>query len=164
LRRLKRVPDIRKALTELPETLDESYERILSSVLCQSRKFVHNALYFLAFHASHLDEMCLDALADAVVVDTKRISFSPENRLLQPKKLVEICACSVSYNDKTDEIVLAHYMAREYLESERVKPASFHIFETTFHNIFSKSAIIYMLNADYRQAYTYPFLEYALKR
>jgi hypothetical protein len=151
LGRLKTVPDIRKALTELPKTLDETYERILSKIPNKNRKHVHKALQFLAFgNDSDIFDLNLVQLAEAVVVDVEQLSFNPDDRFLQPKDLLEMCTCLVSYDDTTSEIVLAHYSVREYLESERVKPGSFHIEEYAANVLLAKSNIIYMLSVDYR--------------
>jgi hypothetical protein len=159
LGRLKTVPRTRKALTELPETFDETYERILSSIPCQSRKFVHKALQFLAYDGFTIE---LNQLADAVIIDDEQLSFDSGDRFLKPIDLLDVCTCLVSYNDRTGEIVLAHYTVREYLESGRAKPDSFRISAAACDITFAKSAVIYMFNADYQQADNYPFLLLAL--
>ena len=80
LGRLHSVCDIRKALQELPETLDETYERILMKIPQKSSRLAHKVLQLLAFDDEKLFST-LNALAEAVVVDVEQLSFSSEKRL-----------------------------------------------------------------------------------
>ncbi len=92
LGRLHNVCDIRKALHELPETLDETYERILMKIPQKSSRLAHKVLQLLAFDDENLFST-LNALAEAVVVDVEQLSFSSEKRIFDKNDVFEICTC-----------------------------------------------------------------------
>lgn len=152
LGRLHNVCDIRKALHELPETLDETYERILMKIPQKSSKFAHKVLQLLAFCTA---DRCgfdkLNALAEAVIVDVEQLSFSPEKRLLDRNALFEICTCLITVISE-DKVILAHYSVKEYLDSERIKlgPAtSFQISKIASEVLGTTICLVYFLDITY---------------
>lgn len=152
LGRLHNVCDIRKALHELPETLDETYERILMKIPQKSSKFAHKVLQLLAFCTA---DRCgfdkLNALAEAVIVDVEQLSFSPEKRLLDRNALFEICTCLITVTSE-DKVILAHYSVKEYLDSERIKlgPAtSFQISKIASEVLGTTICLVYLLDITY---------------
>ncbi|MCJ1347421.1 hypothetical protein MMC31_005646 [Peltigera leucophlebia] len=143
LGRLHNVSDIRKALHELPETLDETYERILMKIPQKSAKLHIN------YGGSRFQE--LNVLAEVVVVDVEQLSFSPEQRLLDRNALFEICTCSITLTSE-DKVSLAHYSVQEYLVSERIQlgPAtSFQISKRGYYVLAAKICLIYVLDITY---------------
>lgn len=152
LGRLHNVCDIRKALHELPETLDETYERILMKIPQKSSKFAHKVLQLLAFctiESSGFDE--LNTLAEAVIVDVEQLSFSPEKRLLDRNALIEICTCLITVTSE-DKVILAHYSVKEYLDSERIQlgPAtSFQISKIASEVLGTTICLVYLLDITY---------------
>ena len=150
--RLHNVSDIRKALHELPETLDETYERILMRIPRESSKIAHKVLQLLAFHA--YDFQSIDVLAEALAVDVEQLLFNPEKRLIDRNALFEICTCLVTLTNK-DEIILAHYSVKEYLVSERIQlgPAtSFQISDVSSNVLGAKIFLVYLLDITYERS------------
>lgn len=152
LGRLHNVCDIRKALHELPETLDETYERILMKIPQKSSKFAHKVLQLLAFCTA---DRCgfdkLNALAEAVIVDVEQLSFSPEKRLLDRNALIEICTCLITVTSE-DKVILAHYSVKEYLDSERIQlgPATtFQISKIASEVLGTTICLVYLLDITY---------------
>lgn len=151
LGRLHNVCDIRKALHELPETLDETYERILMKIPRKSSKFAHKVLQLLAFCTTNDCFDKLNALAEAVIVDVEQLSFSPEKRLLDRNALFEICTCLITATSE-DKVILAHYSVKEYLDSERIKlgPAtSFQISKIASEVLGTTICLVYLLDITY---------------
>jgi hypothetical protein len=72
LERLNFIKDIRKAVQDLPETLDETYERILGNIPPQNQILAHRALQLLMFD---LGITTLSTLTDALTVDTEQLAF-----------------------------------------------------------------------------------------
>lgn len=135
---------------ELPETLDETYERILLQIPQKSGRIAHKVLQLLAFDNENLFST-LNALAEAVVVDVEQLSFNPEKRLLDKNYLFEICTCLITLTSK-EEVRLAHYSVNEYLVSERIQrslTASFQIFEIGFGVLATKICLVYLLDITY---------------
>lgn len=151
LGRLYSASDIREALGELPETLDETYERILLNILPRHRRIAHKALQLLAFHG---DEFGGDvkSLAEAVIVDVEHLTFSPNDRFLSPDDLFEICTCLITCTEHCG-VKLAHYTVKEYLVSGRIKhsPAThFQTSEDTANGLYCKIMLLYLLNISYK--------------
>lgn len=149
--RLHNVSDIREALHELPETLDETYERILMKIPQRFSNIAHKVLQLLAFNVNDKEYSDLYVLAEAVVVDVEQLSFSPEKRLLGPYSLFEICTCLITFTSE-EQVKLAHYSVKEYLVSERIQrgPAiSFQISEIGFRVLATKISLIYLLDITY---------------
>jgi hypothetical protein len=147
LERLNSASEIRKALGELPETLDETYERILTNISAKNSKFAHRALQLLAFDSNII---WLSELAEAVVVNDEQCSFDLDDRFLDPKDLLEICTCLITYDeDEYPQVQLAHYSVKEYLVSERMRAVTFqisdwknlHICGKNLHYISSESGL-----------------------
>jgi hypothetical protein len=149
LGRLNSASEIRKALKRLPETLDETYERILNSIPAENCKYAHRALQLLSFD-SGIDS--LSELAEAVIVDDEQCSFSLEDRFLNPEDLLEICTCLVTFAKGDEpEVRLAHYTVKEYLTSERIRATTFRISDVAATEYAAKISIIYLLNVDYER-------------
>ncbi|TVY25789.1 Ankyrin repeat and KH domain-containing protein mask [Lachnellula hyalina] len=88
-----------KTLDDLPETLDDTYARILSQIDKNDKMEARRALLWLAFSARPLR---IEELAEAAVVDPESDSpFSPENRLLDPHgDILEILGSLVNISAK----------------------------------------------------------------
>ncbi|CAJ2504398.1 Uu.00g117920.m01.CDS01 [Anthostomella pinea] len=143
LRRLRHPSDIRRALAALPETLDETYERILSSIPGRDRDFVREVLETLAVQSgysdvSHIREICGclvriinhdDNLPDnGHVSNDDQVSEgqldsesnnSAKSKNASPGTATYESARDVS-NNTEDKVLLAHYTVKEYLYSDRI--------------------------------------------
>jgi hypothetical protein len=87
------VPAIRKALRELPSTLDKTYERIIDNIPVENRNAAHCAMQFLAISFRPLT---IDEVAEAVAVDCENETFDPEQRLRDRYDILEICSSLVT--------------------------------------------------------------------
>lgn len=123
LKSLKRPKSIRHALESLPGTLDETYERILTSVQGrEERELIRLAFQFVVFAAR---PMTLAEIAEAVVVDMKETELDPEARFTHPSDVLS--GCESLFILSGEFLGLAHYSIQEYLASDRIVqgPAGF---------------------------------------
>ncbi|KAK6353535.1 hypothetical protein TWF696_005498 [Orbilia brochopaga] len=90
---------IRAELRRMPETLDQTYDRILQNIPPLHQHFVQSALRWLTFSNRPL---LLAELAEAAVIDTDSGSFDPaECRFLDPEKILELCSSLITFTTKT---------------------------------------------------------------
>jgi hypothetical protein len=89
---------VRKALSELPATLDNTYERILTDIPKEYSREVRTVLQLLAWSCRPLT---LSEIAEAVVVDLDNYKFDKDERMPDPYDLYEIIAALVSLSDET---------------------------------------------------------------
>jgi hypothetical protein len=144
-------------LKELPKTLDEKYERILTSMPFETRDYAIRALHLLCANV-WTSIPTIEILADAVSYDGSRESIDHQNNLLGIKSLQEICTCFISVSEvqKTDDlacnghgVVLAHYTVKEFLFSERIVtgPVSdFHTSAEATTRVFYTMMFSYLLD------------------
>ncbi|KAH0550901.1 hypothetical protein GP486_007735, partial [Trichoglossum hirsutum] len=180
LRKCLRLPALRKKLKELPETLDETYNRILLSIPEDYRREAYAILQWLAYS---MRPMSLAEVAEATTVDRDNQVFNIENRMLNISDILSVCSSLVTLseggatlrNDHTEgtrELRLAHYSVKEYLVSTRIQESQaekFAIKETEAHEYMGEVCLIYLLyfnksDSIYVGAWVdYPFLQYAAR-
>ena len=125
LRRLHQQSKIREAIRSLPETLDETYERIFSYISKEEQGVVRCALHLACFHDVLWKGNA--PLPAQVLLDFYAIREKTENRpslndsLLDLDTLKDIGGCLISFSSKRggETANVAHYTVREYLESSR---------------------------------------------
>lgn len=125
-----------KTLARLPKTLGESYDRIILSVPDEHTKEAYFALLWLAFSERpvHIKEV-----AEAAVLDPAMGSLDPEDRLVEPQDILQICSSLVAIPDDDqalDELRLAHFTVKEHLIGEGIRQgpaASFAMREADAH-------------------------------
>ena len=154
LRRLNNIADIREALCQLPETLDETYERILTAIPSECQAMARKSLHLLA--GGHLlagrRVTTRAALLDALAVNEQDLSFDPGRKPFDPDSPIEVCTCLVTFNAESDGIYLAHYTVEEYMVSPRISHGPARTFQATDEAILSLSLrclMVYMLQGDY---------------
>ena len=81
LRRLSIVADIRSALTRLPKTLDETYERVLCNIPPESQDMSHKTLQLIA--TGYITTLA--QIVDLLTIDLEKLSFDVENRPRRPR-------------------------------------------------------------------------------
>jgi hypothetical protein len=148
---------LRKALADLPPTLDATYERILCSI--QDDCYSH-ALCILQWLASSARAVSIEEIAEAIAIDVCRPkAFDQDEVLADPldvleifSSLVTIAATKSSYlttSSSTKRVVLlAHYSVKEFLISERILrgPAARHNIQgITCNEFIAKSCVGYLL-------------------
>ena len=152
LRRLKDLRKIREAILNLPETLDETYERIFSYIPRYDRNIVRHALRWICFHNS-LWQMDTPLVASALV-DAYLMFVGGVQRdichLVDLELLKDSCGCLITFahdgDSGSERALLAHYTVREFLESDRVKDYS------TFFRLPPDDPYTDILCAIFRQA------------
>ena len=134
LRRVHHRSKIREAIKTLPETLDETYERIFSYITAtEERGLVRHALHMVCFHDFlWRGEGCLPSrllLSSYSAFRNEEDVASPDDLLCDLATLRDVCGCLVTFsqrdnpgqNAKAEEetAIIAHYTVREFLESSR---------------------------------------------
>jgi len=122
---------LRKALTSLPKTLDDTYARILCNINDENSEDALKILQWLAYSARPLQ---IKEIAEVITVNTEHNPrFDPD-----PRDILTICSSLVTttVGDSYDEIEnsddemtgeqvrLAHFSVKEYLVSERIQVGS----------------------------------------
>ncbi len=161
---------IRQALAELPETLDETYERTLREIKKVNRDFAHRLLQCVAVAVRPL---LVEELADFLAFDfgARPIpSFHEDWRLDDPiEAVLSTCPSLLVIVDATNEdrwrshylrlssfkvIQFSHYSVKEYLTSARLAEASnnisrgFHISMTSAHILAARACLGILLQLD----------------
>jgi ankyrin repeat protein len=143
----------------LPQTLDQTYERILTSISEKDSVFAIRILQWLTFSARPLS---LEEVAEVVAIDVAREpAFVRDEVLVDPLEVLDICSTLVTIT--TDKamgrsklgsriITLAHYSVQEYLVSDRIKrgPAKLYSMEETeSHAVIMKGSLGYLNQFQY---------------
>lgn len=109
---------LRDALRDLPKTLEETYERILTGI---PERYVPETIKILQFvtyskHPMHLTEV-IEAIA---VRPDESPSFDHNWTLPDPREVVKLCPGLVSVVE--EHLQLAHFSVKEYLMCPRLQP------------------------------------------
>jgi hypothetical protein len=92
LKKCLTVAAVRKALQELPRTLDDTYNRILDNIPEEYRK---EAICVMRLLAVSFRPLTIEEVAEATAVDVENEEFDTENRLRNPEVILEICSSLV---------------------------------------------------------------------
>ncbi|KAH6976214.1 hypothetical protein BKA56DRAFT_618144 [Ilyonectria sp. MPI-CAGE-AT-0026] len=115
--------DVRIALKTLPETLDETYERIFSSIQWEYRTLVRSALRWLAFHGqTNLapERLSLSVLTELVFPSSETTASRHATSTVKAELLQDICGCLMRVKEGEDgPVSFAHYTVREFITSSR---------------------------------------------
>lgn len=133
---------VMKALKNLPKTLDETYDRIFTTIPEEERLFVHHVLQWIAYHNEmyYGDGMPCEVLIQAAIASTYELTGERNERFYDKDTLREICGCLIDispqgYYDLLKasphgykrgplphymSVTFAHYTVREYLDSGRM--------------------------------------------
>ncbi|KAH8688294.1 ankyrin repeat-containing domain protein, partial [Ilyonectria robusta] len=131
---------LEQLLDSLPQTLDETYERMLSNVPSTSRDYARQMLTLLCCARRPLT---VAELVDGVAVqlgDTPR--YNPKRQLKNIDAIQQVCPgfteLDVDPNTLEATVRIAHFSVREYLESERIRD--------------SKNAVLFSVRQQYADA------------
>ncbi|KAI4278333.1 MAG: hypothetical protein LQ337_001102 [Flavoplaca oasis] len=172
LRACNKVSAIKKALEQLPPTLDATYERILGAIEPNDTVEAYHILQWLAFAERPL---LLEEVAEAAVTQGDGGSIDPEDRLFDPFEVMRICKSLVSLSDDTLTICgewvsgrfvrFAHFSVKEYLLSSRVLEGNantFHVNTASSHLQIGQSCLSILLqNEEHSQDKNPPLIRYA---
>jgi hypothetical protein len=165
---------IRKALNELPTTLDETYERALEWIPKEKRQHAHRLFQCLvvAIRPLHVEELAeifaIDLDADAGP-DLKE-GWRPENA---EDAVLSACSTLIAViEDEESKIVqFSHFSVKEYLTSDRLRTSEmgsirqYHIPLDDAHTILARACLTVLLqldeNVDEERLLTFPLAFYA---
>jgi len=152
---------LRKALADLPPTLDITYERILCSIQDDYSEYAVRILRWLALSSRPL---LVEEISEAVAINPERDpAFDRQEVLEDPLEVLNICSSLVTittaeksfsrrserHSESTSKtVVLAHYSVKEYLTSERSRQgraALYSIQDTACNEFIAKSCLGYLL-------------------
>ena len=149
---------IRRALDELPETLDETYDRTLGEIGNQNWEYAHRLFQCVAVASRPLN---VKELAEFLALDfdskptpTLRDDWREED----PERAVRsICPSLllVVHVDGSPVVQFAHFSVKEYLTSKRLSEAKetisrFHVSMTLAHTVVAQACLGVLLHIDQR--------------
>ncbi|MCJ1244864.1 hypothetical protein MMC30_002065 [Trapelia coarctata] len=94
LKKCKKAASVRKALTTLPKTLEETYARIIGNISGEYRDDARRALIWMAFSKRPL---LLREVAEAAVFSGET-HFDPEERFQAPKDVLDLLGSLVAFS------------------------------------------------------------------
>jgi ankyrin repeat protein len=148
---------IRQALDELPETLDETYERTLRGINKANWAFAHRMFQFVSVASRPLQ---VKELADLLAFDFEAGSipkFYDDWRLEDPVDAV-LSTCStlliIVNNQGSPVIQFSHFSVKEFLTSTRLAKSidiisrRYHISMTPAHTLVAQACLGILLHLD----------------
>ena len=142
-----------KALNELPKTLDETYDRILSNIAESDIQDARSILQWLAFSARPLT---VQEVAEAAIVRPGDNPVDPGDRLYDALDVLRICPGLISMSKEhvwicgveteCGVVRFAHFSVQEYLMSGRSE--AFSVSSNSAHLHIGESCISYLLRMD----------------
>ena len=146
-------------LEELPETLDETYERILRDINKAIRAHAHRLLQCLTVAVRPLR---VAELAEILAVDFGTASHGGMSKLNtdwrwadQQHAVLSTCSSLISVVDDEDSQVVqfSHFSVKEFLTSSRLADSSadvsrFHILSSAAHTILARACLGVLLQLD----------------
>ena len=152
-------PSVRHTLDELPESLDETYERVLKEIKKPNR--VH-AIRLLQCLVVAIRPLRVEELAEVLAVD-----FGDEERMpkLNPnwrwedeeQALLSSCSSLIAIveSDEYRVVQFSHFSVKEYLTSARLATSSgdisrYHIDLVPAHTILAQASMAVLLRSDDR--------------
>ncbi|KAK2035979.1 ankyrin repeat protein [Colletotrichum somersetense] len=108
--------DVRRAMADIPSTLNGFYAGILARIPKQDRAIAREALTWLCFS---LRPLRLRELAEAVVLEEGDVDIDDDSRLTDPAIILEICQGLAHANGHS--VTLAHDSIRTFLQSDWIR-------------------------------------------
>ena len=167
-------------LEELPETLDETYERILRDITKANRGHAHRLLQCLT---AAVRPLRVAELAEVLAVDFGTGACGGGTSKLNPdwrwddqqQAVLSTCSSLISIVDENDYQVVqfSHFSVKEYLMSSRLigsqaDVSRFHIILEQAHTVFAKVCLGVLLRLDEQADWhnvkdSFPLARYAAK-
>ncbi|KAK1982555.1 hypothetical protein LZ30DRAFT_717128 [Colletotrichum cereale] len=124
---------LEQRLQSLPQTLDETYERMLRNIPIESKEY---ARQMLAILCCAVRPLTVPELIDAIAVEVgATASFNAKRKLGNIDDLQQLCPgfteLDVHHHPETVSVRIAHFSVQEYLESERIRTQK----EASFFNV-----------------------------
>jgi len=168
---------VRSVLAELPESLDETYERILQQIPKRNRVHAHRLLQCLVVAARPLK---VEELAEVLAFGFSGKEMTPmvdENLRAEQKERAVLSACSsliTIVQDGTSRLVhFSHFSVKEFLTSDRLAASTvdtlhyYHIRLDAAHVMMAQVCLSVLLrlenHMDKQTIWSYPLSNYAGK-
>jgi len=152
LRRCRDVIRIRKALKDLPQTIEESYDRIFSyisqddwAILAHTFRMIYS--HSQVFSSEPLSSNLLLSSFSAFGEPNAAMNDSHSQHFYDSDALKEICGCLINFGSIKREyegVQLAHFTIREFLVSDRIlgtHSAYFHIDPDSVNAFYLKKVV-----------------------
>ncbi|KAH9034407.1 hypothetical protein EDB83DRAFT_2525242 [Lactarius deliciosus] len=168
-------PNLRQFLNELPETLDETYERILRSINKTQKDNAHRLLQCLAVAARPLR---VEELAELLAFDFQASSLGGIPKLKddwrwddQEEAILSTCSSLIAIvpSGRSRVVQFSHFSVKEYLTSPRLVRldediSRFHIDLDAANTILAQACLGTLLRLDeHANAKGFPLVEYAAR-
>ena len=152
-------PSVRRTLDELPDSLDETYERVLREIKKPNRDHARRLLQCLVVAIRPLD---VKELAEVLAVDFDDAEgipkFKPDWRWEDEEQALLTSCSSLITTVKTEYsrvVQFSHFSVKEYLTSERLATSSgnvsrYHIDLEPAHTIMAQACMGILLHSDDR--------------
>jgi ankyrin repeat protein len=145
-------PSVRRILDELPETLDETYGRVLKDIKKVNREHAIRLLHCLTIAIRPLR---VEELAEILIIDFDAArregipKLNPNWRLPdQHQAVLSTCSSLIAIVDDGDSQVVqfSHFSVKEYLTSDRLANANgdvsrYHILPESAHTILAQACL-----------------------
>ena len=166
---------VRKALQDLPGTVDDTYILLLGRVPDTGRQIVRDALLWLSF--SHRP-LSLKELCEAVIVEEGESEIDNDCRLSDPELLLSLCQGLVVRDETTDMVALAHGSIKAFVAGSNIQStpvAYFALDEDDSTRVIFRKCLTYLLLRAFQGGCglyrtvndmynTYPMLDYAAQK
>jgi ankyrin repeat protein len=168
-------PSVRRILDELPETLDETYERILHEIPKSNRVHAHRLLQCLTVAVRPL---YVEELAEVLAVEFETTGGIPplnEDLRWEDQEQAVLSACSsliaIVDDDANRVVQFAHFSVKEFLTSDRLATSKIdasryhHVSLGRAHTIMAQACLSVLLglhsHIDEAAIDTFPLTRYA---
>src|SRR5712671_2768737 len=151
-------PSVRRILDELPDSLDETYERILKEIKKANQTIAHRLLQCLVAAVRPLE---VEELAEVLAFDfsTEGIPKLNSSWRWEDQEEAVMSACSslviVVKDGNSRNVQFSHFSVKEYLTSERLTESSqgvsrYHILLEPAHTALARACLGVLLGLDDR--------------
>jgi ankyrin repeat protein len=167
---------IRKALYELPTTLDETYERALQGIPKEKRQHAHHLFQCLVVAIRPLN---VEELAELFAIEFDQVSAPSLNEGWRPENpehaLLSACSTLIAVieNNGSKIVQFSHFSVKEYLTSGRLRTSEignvrhYHIPLDAARTVLAQACITVLLqldeNVDKECLRTFPLAFYAAR-
>jgi len=151
-------PSVRRTLAELPETLDETYERILKEIKRPNRDHAHRVLQCLVVAVRPLR---VEELAEVLAIDfhgSEGIAKLKPSWRWEDEEQALLSSCSslitVVHSGDSRVVQFSHFSVKEFLTSSRLLATStqdvsrYHIALKAAHTIMGQACLSILLRSD----------------
>ncbi|KAH9046631.1 ankyrin repeat-containing domain protein [Lactarius hengduanensis] len=167
-------PNLRRFLNELPETLDETYKRILKGINKTQKDDTHRLLQCLAIAVRPLR---VEELAELLAFDFQASSSGGVPKLKddwrwndQEEAVLSTCSSLIAVvpSGGSRVVQFSHFSVKEYLTSPRLAQSQgdvsrFHVDLEPAHTILAQACLGTLLRLDEHDAKGFPLVKYAAR-